>query len=65
MKFFNFSGIDLALLSCANHSIMTYGTFGMWGAIMAGVQATLPATHKKSKESQETLAGNLKGWIFL
>jgi hypothetical protein len=34
------SGIDLALLSQANHSIMTYGTFGMWGALLAGVNFT-------------------------
>ncbi len=60
-----FSGIDLALLSYANHSIMTYGTFGMWGALLAGGQATLPATHTRSKESQEILTGNVNGWIFL
>jgi hypothetical protein len=35
-----FLGIDLALLSQANHSIMTYGTFGMWGSIKAGVDTT-------------------------
>jgi hypothetical protein len=33
-----FSGLDLALLSQANHSIMTYGTFGMWGTMLAGGQ---------------------------
>jgi hypothetical protein len=35
---FFFSGIDLALLAQANHSILTYGTFGMWGALLAGLQ---------------------------
>jgi len=25
-------------MSQANHSIMTYGTFGMWGALLAGLQ---------------------------
>jgi galactoside 2-L-fucosyltransferase 1/2 len=27
---------DLALLSSCNHTIIDYGTFGYWGAIMAG-----------------------------
>jgi hypothetical protein len=53
------------LLSHANHSILTYGTFGMWGALMAGGEATLPLSHIKSKESKEILAGQLKGWVFV
>ena len=55
----------MALLSQANHSILTYGTFGMWGALLAGGQATLPATHIKSKESEEIKAGNMAEWIFI
>ena len=27
---------DLAILAACNHSIFDYGTFGMWGAMMAG-----------------------------
>ena len=26
----------MALLSLADHSIISYGTFGLWGAILAG-----------------------------
>lgn len=29
-------GYDLALLSFCNHSIIDYGTFGLWAALMAG-----------------------------
>lgn len=29
-------GYDLALLSLCNHSIIDYGTYGLWGAIMSG-----------------------------
>ena len=29
-------GEDLALLAACNHSIISYGTFGMWAAILAG-----------------------------
>jgi type III secretory pathway component EscU len=44
---FEFVGIDLALLVQANHSIMTYGTFGMWGALLAGGLVVYPVTHMK------------------
>ena len=27
-------GVDLALLSFSDHSIMTYGTFGIWGSLL-------------------------------
>ena len=29
------SGVDLALLSLSNHSILSYGSFSMWGALLA------------------------------
>jgi galactoside 2-L-fucosyltransferase 1/2 len=27
---------DLAIMAACNHSIIDYGTYGMWGAILAG-----------------------------
>ena len=27
--------IDMALLSLSDHSILSYGTFGLWGALLA------------------------------
>lgn len=30
------AGQDLATLAACNHSIIDYGTFGVWGAILAG-----------------------------
>ena len=35
----------MALMSQANHSIMTYGTFGMWGALLAGGLIVYPKSH--------------------
>ncbi|XP_018335838.1 galactoside 2-alpha-L-fucosyltransferase 2-like [Agrilus planipennis] len=32
----NSPSLDLAILSSCNHSIIDYGTFGTWGAILAG-----------------------------
>ncbi len=40
------TGIDLALLSLGNHSILTYGTFGMWGALLADGETVLPSSHR-------------------
>ena len=29
-------GFDLCLLATSHHSIHTYGTFGLWGSLLAG-----------------------------
>ena len=63
-------GTDLALLTLADHSILSYGTFGMWGALLAnGGEVALPTgydTHRINKEINwaKTL-GLLKNWIFI
>jgi hypothetical protein len=59
------AGVDLAMLSQANHSILTYGTFGMWGALMAGGEALMPRSHINTKESKEVTKADLPGWSFL
>jgi hypothetical protein len=60
----------LTYLKCFTHLshlsyIFNYTTFGIWGALMAGGEATLLASHIKSKESKEILAGQIKGWVFV
>ena len=35
-------GLDLAILSLCDHSILDYGTFGIWGALLAGGEIILP-----------------------
>ena len=63
-------GTDLALLTLADHSILSYGTFGMWGALLANNgEVSLPTgydTHRINKEINwaKTL-GLLKNWIFI
>ena len=62
--------IDMALLTLANHSIISHGTFGMWGALLAGRGETI-----MSKEFLKTDVGeqindaigrnNIKNWRFL
>ena len=34
--------MDLATLSLCNHSIIDYGTFGMWGALLSGGEIVVP-----------------------
>ena len=58
-------GIDLALLSLGNHTILTYGTFGMWGALLAGGEAILPSSHTRTKEHKEIAAANIPGWKII
>ena len=36
MKKEDFAGFDLCVLASSDHSIFDYGSFGMWGALLAG-----------------------------
>jgi hypothetical protein len=60
-----FIGIDLALMMQANHSIMSYGTFGMWGALLAGGQVTVPNTHYYEGSIQYIVQANLTNFVFI
>ena len=59
------TGIDLALLSLANHSIMSYGTFGMWGALLAGGLVTLPRSHMSEGSIKNIIEANMSNFEFL
>ncbi|CAM6054350.1 unnamed protein product [Sphagnum tenellum] len=59
-------GNDLALLTLVNHTIMTYGTFGMWGALLAGSKRViLPKGYERSETIAEIIAANISGWTFI
>ena len=58
-------GNDLCLLSMVNHSIMSYGSYGMWGALLAGGKTVMPEHFKEVKESKEIIIAALPGWVFL
>ncbi len=59
------TGADMALLSQTNHSILSYGTYGMWGALLSGGKAILPKSFSETKESVEILNADLPGWTFI
>ena len=42
-------GVDLAVLARCNHTIMDYGTFGMWAALLAGGKIVLPIGYSAVK----------------
>ena len=60
------SGTDLALLAAANHSILTYGTFGMWGALLGqGGEVVLPKGYEKLSDQKSIEQANLSNWAFI
>ena len=56
----------MALLSLADHSIMSYGSFGMWGALLAkGGETVLPKDIVKSDIGNAIKRAELPNWTFI
>ena len=61
--FFSNLVTDLALLSLADHSILTYGTYGMWGALLAkGGETLMSKEFMKTDIGSQIAAANLTNW---
>jgi hypothetical protein len=59
-------GSDLAMLSFADHSILTYGTFGMWGALLAkGGYVIMPKGYSKHHATHNIEVAKIKNWVFV
>ena len=62
-------GDDLALLAACNHTILSYGTFGQWAALLAGGKVVISDTAAATKEGRELqeagLARHNSGWTWL
>ena len=63
-------GDDLALLAACNHTILSYGTFGQWAAMLAGGKVVISDTAAFTKEGRELWEGGYgpnasDGWIWL
>ena len=53
-------GIDMALRSFANHSIITYGTFAMWGALLSNKgEVVMSQDHVKTEVGRNIQKGTL------
>ena len=56
----------MALLSLADHSILSYGSFGMWGALLSGKGKTLmPKDIIKTDIGMAIRRANIPNWIFI
>ena len=51
-------GVDLAVLALCNHTIMDYGTFGLWGGLLAGGNIIAPTGYTRG----EALSPDLVWW---
>jgi hypothetical protein len=49
----------------ANHSIATYGSFGIWGALLAGGQMAFPKSHLHDGTVALVAAANFSNVEFL
>ena len=62
-------GDDLALLAACNHTIMSYGTFGQWAALLAGGRVVISETAAGTKEGRELQEAGLakpnSGWTWM
>ena len=59
-------GIDMALLSFANHSIITYGTFAMWSALFSNKgEVIMPEDHVKTELGRKIQMANIPNWKFI
>ena len=68
---FSFKGLDLALLSLSNHSILTYGTFSMWGALFSqsnnnnNGEVLMPQNYAFTDIGSRINMTNIPRWKFL
>jgi len=58
-------GKDLAILASCNHTIITYGTFGMWGAILSNGTVVAADNAAKDDERKLFMTDTKEKWMFV
>ena len=56
---------DLALLSSCNHTVVGYGSFGLWGAVLAGGEVVIPQSIQLFRGTASETAARILGWTLL
>ena len=52
-------GWDLCVLATCHHSVHTYGTFGLWGALLAGGDVVVAKGRNKVSEGEEAMLSHV------
>ena len=61
-------GFDLCVLASSHHNIFTFGTFGLWGSLLAGGEViAAKGTHEKllTEEDEIYLMSAMPGWMYI
>ena len=58
-------GTDLAIMANCNHTIMTYGTFGMWGAVLANGKVVAADNAAKLDHVKVFKTDKRERWMFV
>jgi len=56
---------DFAVLAACNHSLIAYGSFGVWAALLAGGEVTLPASITQFTGTTSQISALQFGWNLL
>ena len=61
-------GFDLCVLASCDHSIHTYGTFGLWGSLLAGgdvIVAKGTSYNTTTEEDEIYMRAAMPGWLYI
>ena len=61
-------GFDLCILASCDHSIHTYGTFGLWGSLLAGGDVIVAKGRNRMGLTEEDIIykkSAMPGWLYV
>jgi len=64
----DFVGFDLCILASSDHSIHTYGTFGLWGSLLAGGDVIVSKGRNENGLTEEDNIykwSAMPGWLYI
>ena len=61
-------GFDLCVLASCDHSVFAYGTFGLWGSLLAGGNVIVSKGRNNetlTEEDEIYLRSTMPGWLYI